>query len=448
MSSNNPGSTLAQEQSIRPATLAEPSTRAVLRRAAFASFIGTFVEWFDYASYGFLATIIATVFFPKSDPTTGLLAAYAVFGISFIVRPVGAAIWGHFGDKVGRRNTLSMSILIMSASTFAIAFLPSYAQIGIWAPLLLLASRLIQGFAASGEYAGASAFLAEYAPKGSRGFYTSFVPASEAAGLLAGSIFVAVLHVAMSADDLHGFGWRLPFLLAAPLGIIGRYIRLRLEDTPRFVALSEHSHVAPAPLRLLLKSHRFSMLIAFGVTCLNAVGFYLVLSYMPTYISTELGIDETASFIASTISLIAYVGLIFVMGMLSDRFGRKRMLIVASLLFMICTVPLFRGLASGKFVHIVLIEIALGALLTMNDGTLPVFLTELFPTRVRFSGFALCFNAANALFGGTAPFVATWLIHLTGNKLAPAWYLVGAAGVALIAMLFARETSGDPLPEM
>lgn len=448
MNSSHLGSTLTpQEQRDSADASGTASTRVVLRRAAFASFVGTFVEWFDYASYGFLATIIATVFFPKSDATTGLLAAYAVFAISFVVRPIGAAIWGHFGDKVGRRNTLSLSILIMSISTFAIAFLPTYAQIGIWAPLLLLASRLVQGFAASGEYAGASAFLAEYAPAHRRGFFTSFVPASEAAGLLAGSIFVAILHAVMSADQLHSFGWRLPFLLAAPFGIIGRYIRVRLEDTPKFRELSEHSHVAHAPVTQLLKSHRFAMVIAFGVTCLNAVGFYLVLSYMPTYISTELGIDETASFIASTISLIAYVGLIFVMGMLSDRFGRKKMLIAASVLFMVCTVPLFQGLASGGFVRIVLIEIALGALLTMNDGTLPVFLTELFPTQVRFSGFALCFNAANALFGGTAPFVATWLIHLTGNKLAPAWYLVAAAGVALIAMLASRDTSGEPLPQ-
>lgn len=422
-------------------------TGPVLRRAAIASFIGTFVEWFDYASYGFLATIIATVFFPKSDSTTGLMAAYAVFAISFIVRPIGGVIWGHFGDKVGRRNTLSLSILIMSASTFVIAFLPTYAQVGIWAPILLLVTRLVQGFSASGEYAGASAFLAEYAPPGRRGFFTSVVPASEAAGLLFGSVFVAVLHGVLSADQLHSFGWRLPFLLAAPFGLIGRYIRVKLEDTPKFRELSEHHHVAPAPVSVLLKSHRRAMVIAFGVTCLNAVGFYLVLSYMPTYISTELGVSETLSFIAATISLITYVALIFLMGQLSDRFGRKPMLIAASLLFIVCTVPLFQGLASGSFVRIVLIEIALGAFLTMNDGTLPVFLTELFPTNVRFSGFALCFNAANALFGGTAPFVATWLIHLTGNKLAPAWYLVGAASVALVAMLASRETAGEPLPE-
>lgn len=424
--------------------LAEPG---LLRRAAMASFIGNFVEWFDYASYGYLATIVAAVFFPKSNAITGLLAAYAVFAISFIVRPIGGVVWGHFGDKVGRRKALSLSILIMSCSTFLIAFLPTYAQVGMTAPLLLLIVRVVQGFSASGEYAGASAFLAEYAPEGKRGFYTSIVPASTAAGLLFGSILVAVMHAVLSSQQLQDFGWRLPFLLAAPFGLVGRYIRVRLEDTPKFKALEGAHHVAQAPASELLSRHRGKMLIAFGVTCLNAVAFYLVLSYMPTYLSTEMGMGETDSFIAATISLAAYIGFIFLMGSLSDRVGRKTMLIGASIMFAILTVPLFKGLVGASFVTIVLIQVAFGALLTMNDGTLPCFLSEIFPTRVRYSGFALTFNAANALFGGTAPLVATWLIGVTGSKLAPAWYLVGAAGVALIAMLASSETARRPLAD-
>ena len=419
----------------------------LLKRAACASFIGNFVEWFDYASYGYLATIIAVVFFPKTDAATGLLAAYGVFAISFIVRPVGGIVWGHFGDKIGRRTSLSLSILIMSLSTFLIALLPTYAQVGMLAPVLLLLVRVVQGFSASGEYAGASAFLAEYAPANRRGFYTSIVPASTAAGLLFGSLLIAAMHALLSSEQLHSFGWRLPFLLAAPFGLIGRYIRLKLEDTPRFKALEHDQHVARAPIAELLGKHRMKMLIAFGVTCLNAVAFYLVLSYMPTYLSTELGMDETASFIAATISLTAYIALIFMMGSLSDRIGRKSMLIGASILFAVLTVPLFKGLAGAGFMMVVAIQIAFGALLTMNDGTLPCFLAEIFPTRVRYSGFAFCFNAANAIFGGTAPLVATWLIGVTGSKLAPAWYLVGAAGVALIAMIGSRETSHAPLAD-
>lgn len=419
----------------------------VLKRAALASFIGNFVEWFDYASYGYLATIIAVMFFPKSDTTTGLLAAYGVFAVSFVVRPLGGMVWGHFGDRHGRRAALSLSILIMSCSTFLIAFLPTYAQVGMIAPVLLLLVRVVQGFSASGEYAGASAFLAEFAPPGKRGVYTSIVPASTAAGLLFGSVFVAVMHTVLTTGQLHAFGWRLPFLLAAPFGLVGRYIRLRLEDTPRFKALEGAHDVAKAPVKELLTRHRGRMIIAFGVTCLNAVAFYLVLSYMPTYLSTEMGMSETASFVAATISLAAYIGLIFLMGALSDRVGRKTMLIGASVLFALLTVPLFKGLVGASFATIVMIQIAFGALLTLNDGTLPCFLSEIFPTRVRYSGFAFCFNAANALFGGTAPLVATWLIAVTGSKLAPAWYLVGAAGVALVAMLASSETSRLPLAD-
>ncbi|EIK52272.1 general substrate transporter [Stutzerimonas stutzeri TS44] len=439
---------LAYGQPSRSETAAQRST---LRRAATASFMGNFVEWFDYAAYGYLAAVIAVVFFPATDKTTGLLATFAVFALSFIVRPIGGIVWGHIGDRYGRRNALSLSILIMSGATFCIAFLPTYAQVGMLAPLLLLLIRLVQGFSASGEYAGAAAFLAEYAPDRKRGFYTSLVPASTAAGLLFGSLFAAGLYSQLDSEQLHSWGWRLPFLLAAPLGLIGRYIRLHLEDTPKFQemekALEHKATQHRPPISELLGVHRKRVLVAIGVTCLNAVAFYLILSYMPTYLSTELGMSETDSFLASTVSLATYIGFIFLMGILSDRFGRKTMLIAASLLFLAVTVPLFSALEGQAFAFILLIQIAFGLMLAMNDGTLPCFLAEVFPTRVRYSGFAFSFNTANALFGGTAPFIATWLISQTGNKLAPAWMLVAAAGVALLAMLYIRETAHQALSD-
>nr|WP_165439695.1 MFS transporter [Pseudomonas sp. 9.1(2019)] len=427
------------------------SERKALRRAAVASFMGNFVEWFDYAAYGYLATVIALTFFPQTDSATGLLATFAVFALSFLVRPVGGLVWGHFGDKYGRRSALSWSILIMTVSTFCIGLLPGYNHIGLWAPALLLLIRLVQGFSASGEYAGASAFLAEYAPDGKRGFYTSIVPASTAAGLLFGAVFVAAMHSLMSVENLHDWGWRLPFLLAAPFGLVGRYIRMSLQDSPKFLEMEQRLEAKEcathAPIRELLTVHRRAVMIGIGVTCLNAVAFYLLLSYMPTYLSTEMGMDESDSFIASTVSLATYIGLIFLMGKLSDRFGRKTMLVSASVLFLLLTFPLFGMLGNPSLVVILMIQIAFGAILAMNDGTLPCFLAEIFPTRVRFSGFAFSFNLANALFGGTAPFIATWLIQLTGNKMAPAWYLLAAAGVALVAMLASRETAHKALPD-
>ncbi|MDP3670251.1 MAG: MFS transporter [Telluria sp.] len=418
-----------------------------LKKAATACFIGNFVEWFDYASYGYLAVVITKVFFPDSSPVSGLLATFGVFALSFIVRPLGGVIWGHYGDKFGRKRALSLSIIIMSLATFLIAFLPTYAQIGLWAPVLLLVVRIVQGFSASGEYAGASAFLAEYAPDHQRGFYTSIVPASTAAGLLLGSMLVTIMHSVLTLEQMESFGWRLPFLLAAPMGLVGRYIRLRLEDSPKFKELEQSHHVEQAPVMQMLRKHKRAFVIALGATMLNAVGFYTILSYMPTYLSVELHVSESDSFLATSIALAAYIGLIFLMGKLSDRFGRKTMLVAASLVFMALTVPLFSYLGTVGLLGMIVIQIVFGAMLTMNDGTLPCFLSEIFPTNIRYSGFALSFNLANAVFGGTAPFVATWLIQATGNKLAPAWYLVGAALIALIAMLFSRETAGKPLKE-
>lgn len=421
--------------------------RRVISKVAAAGFIGNFVEWFDYASYAYLATIIAAVFFPDVSPTAGLMATFGVFALSFIVRPIGGVFWGHYGDKIGRKHALSLSIIIMSLATFAIALLPDFNQIGVWAPVLLLGLRLVQGFSASGEYAGASAFLVEYAPAHKRGLYASIVPASTAAGLLLGSLMVSGMHLFLTPEQMQSYGWRLPFLLAAPLGYIGRYIRIHLEDSPKFREMEESREVSHAPVSLLLSRHRRALVIAIGVTMLNAVGFYIILSYMPTYLAVELGVGETESFMATTIALISYIGFIFLMGILSDRWGRKTMLILASIAFIGLTVPLFSSLASVGFLGMVLIQIVFGAMLTMNDGTLPCFLSEIFPTRVRYSGFALSFNLANAIFGGTAPFIATWLIHLTGNKLAPAWYLVAAAGIALVAMAMSKETSRDPLAD-
>ncbi|HET8795609.1 MAG TPA: MFS transporter [Arthrobacter sp.] len=417
------------------------------RRVVAASFIGNFVEWFDYAVYGYLAATIAVVFFPESAGETALLATFGLFAVSFVVRPIGGFVWGHIGDKVGRRTALSLSILIMSLSTFAIGLLPSYQAVGLLSPLLLLFVRIVQGFSAAGEYAGASAFLVEYAPKNRRGLFAAVVPASTATGLLFGSLMAGLLYGVLSTDQMESWGWRLPFFLAAPMGIIGRYIRTRLEDTPAFRNLAEEEEVASSPVRTMFRNHWRTLLIAVGAVLLNAVGFYVLLSYMPTYLSEELGFSKTESFLATTFALIAYIGFIFLSGLASDIFGRKKMLVSASVLFIVFTIPAFMLLDTGSFLVVILVQIALGGMLTLNDGTLPSFLAEMFPTRIRYSGFAVSFNLSNALFGGTAPFMATLLIGMLGTSLAPGWYLMLAAAIALSAVLCARETSREPLRE-
>lgn len=419
--------------------------RSTMRRVVSASFLGNLVEWFDYAVYGYLSTTIAGVFFPGSSPTSGLLATFGVFALSFVVRPLGGVFWGHFGDRFGRRKALSLSIMIMSAATFAIAVIPGHSRIGVLAPSLLLLARIVQGFSAAGEYAGAAAYLYEYAPPNRRGLYTSVVPASTAGGLLVGSLAVTALTWTVPPDAMSQWGWRVPFLLAAPLGLIGRHIRLKLEDTPEFLKLQDRQAIASAPLAETFANNKRRILLAFGATCLNAVGFYVLLSYLPTYLSRELHLDETTALASTTIALVGYIGSVFAMGRLSDAVGRARMLIVSGALFAVLAVPAFALFGVSGLVGITLLQLALGVLLTVNDGTLPSYLAELFPANVRYSGFAFSFNTANAVFGGTAPFAATSLIQASGSVLAPAWYLAAAGLVAsgsLLAAGWATRTRG------
>lgn len=418
------------------------SDKSALKKAAAGSFLGNFVEWFDYASYSYLATVIATVFFPTNNPTVALLQTFAVFALSFILRPIGAVFWGYLGDRRGRRWALSWSILLMSTATFLIGCLPSYASIGYFAPVLLLLLRMIQSFSASGEYAGAAIFLAEYSSAKHRGIYTSLVPASTASGLLMGSLTATGLHSFLSSDDLITWGWRLPFLVAGPLGLVGRYIRIHIEDSPTYLAMTRQSAALSIsrrknPFRTLCRYHCSTLLTAFGVASLNAVAFYVLLAYMPTYLTETVGFSSGKSNLASSIVLLGYIFLIFAMGYLSDKYGRKTMLFIACGFFILLTVPLFSLLNTTNFWVVVGVEMLLVLVLTMNDSTLPTFLSESFPTEVRYSGFALSFNMANALLGGTAPFISTWLMSVTGNALAPAWYLVVIAILAMVAMIFA-----------
>ena len=433
----------------------DPERSRALRRAATASFIGNFIEWFDYASYGYLATVIGLAFFPEADKSVQLMSTFAVFAMSFILRPVGAVVWGAWGDRWGRRWALSWSILIMSGSTFFIGLLPTYSAIGIAGAIGLLLLRMIQGFSASGEYAGAGTFLAEYAPPSRRGIYTSLVPASTACGLLAGSLMVTGAFWLLPDDAMNTWGWRIPFLLAGPLGLIGRYIRVHLEDSPAYQEMraempqEEKSESWSEPLRLLLREHLHDTLITFGVSCLNAVAFYMLLSYMPTYVHEELGFSQDTATLATSAMLVVYIISIFIMGHLSDSFGRRRMLIAACVAFIVLTIPLFVVMtkATGMLLVVILCQVVFAIILTANDGTLATFLAESFPTNVRYSGFALSFNGANALLGGTTPFIVTWLITVTGSPLAPAVYLTVVALIAMVAIFQSRTIHGSELTE-
>jgi MHS family proline/betaine transporter-like MFS transporter len=322
-------------------------------------------------------------------------------------------------------------------------------MVGLLAPLLLLVLRMVQGFSAAGEYAGAATFLAEYAPTNKRGLYCSLVPASTAVGLFVGSMLATIMTVCLPSEAIHVWGWRIPFLLAGPLGLVAHYIRTKLEDSPTYQQMrkdfNSKQNEAPHPIRDLFKNNLRELVISFGACVLNAMGFYIVLTYLPTYLTAVVGMDADLSQIATTISLAAYIAFVFVSGKISDRYGRKRMLICACVLFIVLTIPAFYLLNTAQFAVVLIVELVMCFVLTINDGTLSSYLTETFPTGVRYTGFALSFNLANAIFGGTASMIATWLVDVTGNNVSPAWYMVAVSVIALIAMILSHENSDKDL---
>ncbi len=416
-----------------------------IRRAIVGASVGNLVEWFDFAVYGYLAVTLGAVFFPSEDPTISLLSSFAVFGVAFFMRPLGGFFFGPLGDRIGRQRTLATVIILMSGSTFVIAFLPGYATIGIWAPILLVVARLLQGFSAGGEFGGASAFIAEYSPDNRRGFLVSWLEFSTLIGFILGSTSVLFLSAVLSEDALTSWGWRIPFLLAGPLGLIGLYIRLRLDDTPEFRALESAGEVSHSPFRETLTQNWQPILQVAGLVIIQNAGFYIVLTYMQTYITEQLGFSTTSASLSTVLTLLVGMALIPPLGALSDRVGRKPVLMASCVGSVILTYPLFLLLNAGSLVGAVAAHMALGALLAVYLSTTIAALPELFPTRVRYGGFSIGYNVSVAIFGGAAPFVATYLISVTGNPLSPAFYLIAAALATALTLLTIKETARTPL---
>ena len=420
---------------------ADPVT---LRRSVVAGAVGVFVHWFDWAAYAYLASTIASVFFPAGDATAGLLAVFGVFAVSFGIRPIGALIFGPLGDRIGRKRTLSIVIFMMSGATLAIGLLPGHATIGIAAPLLLVLLRLLQGFAAGGEFGSAASFLAEYAPRRHRGFGVSWLEVGSLLGFLAGSFVFLLLSVGLSEAQLISWGWRIPFLIAAPLGIVGFIIRNKIEDTPEYRALEKADNVPRSPVRELLRNNKLQLLQAAGLMTMMHVPFYAVLTYLVTYETDYLGHSSGSAALLST--AISLVGLVLVpaFGRLSDRVGRRPVLIGAGIALFTLATPaysLMRTGLTGTWIG----GIALGVVLSAILGTYAVWSAEIFPTRTRQGGLSIGYNITAALFAGTVPYLMTVLISATGSTLVPGPYLMVAAAIGLIAAFSLRETAGNAL---
>lgn len=435
----------SNDEAVERGTTADP---AAVRRAVRGAAVGNAVEWFDFAIYGFLATYIATNFFPSDNETAALLKTFAVFAAAFFMRPLGGLFFGPLGDRIGRQKVLALVILLMSGSTFTIGLLPSYDTLGALAPLLLLFLRCLQGFSAGGEYGGGACFLAEYAPDRRRGFIVSFLVWSVVAGFLFGSATVTGLEGVLSESAMESYGWRIPFMMAGLLGVVGLYIRLRLDDTPEFEALRATGDVAASPLKEAVTTSWRPILQIAGLVVIHNVGFYTVFTFLPTYFTETLDFTKANAFVSITVASAVALMLILPLGALSDRIGRRPLLIAGSLGFAVFAYPLFLLLNSGSLGAAIGAHAVLAAIEAVFVSASLAAGAELFVTRVRYSGFSIGYNTSVALFGGTAPYVATWLVDRTGNDLAPAFYVIVAAGVTLGTVLTMRETAARPLPKL
>lgn len=422
-------------------TTSTPVAPQTLRRVIVAASVGNFVEWFDFALYGFFATLIAELFFPSESAGTALLKTFAVFAVAFAFRPLGGVFFGQLGDRIGRKRTLALTIFIMAGATTLIGLLPTYATAGIWAPLMLTVIRCAQGFSAGGEYAGACAYVMEHCPDEKRGRLGSYVQVSTFLAFASAAMIAYLFNAALSEEAMAAWGWRVPFIIAAPLGLIGLYLRMRLDETPAFQALEENHQVPHSPLRETLRLQGRSMCKLGAFISLTALAFYTFTTYFSTYLQQAGGFSRAAALLISLITLFAAAATCPLIGIVTDRIGRRATMCLAAGVLAVGIYPALMMAGSGLFAMALLGSLVLGlGAVICNVVTAPL-LSEIFPTRTRYTASAITYNMAYTLFGGTAPFIATWLITATGNNMAPAVYLIAIAILALVGGLSLPETS-------
>ncbi|GAB2737633.1 MFS transporter [Salinifilum aidingensis] len=423
----------------RDAGTAPAVPTATRRKAVLAASIGNFIEWFEYTLFGFFAAAIATNFFPAGSAS--LISTFAVFGVAFVLRPLGALTFGHLGDRMGRRGILAAVIVGMSAATFVIGALPTYDSVGVLAPALLLSARVVQGFSAGGEFGGATAFMVEYAPEGRRALYGSWQFFTQFLGALLASAVGTALSIGMSEQALTAWGWRIPFLLTLPLGLLGLYLRLRLDETPQFKEADHERDAERAPLLAALQEHWRSVLAIVCMIISGTTATYMIEAFFPAYLVNNVGIPQRHMFTAMLLGVSLLVVLIPLWGLLSDRIGRRRPLLIASPLGLaVFAVPIYALLLQATFATTVIAYVALALALSPAMGALATVMSELFPTEVRYSGLSMAYSTAVSVFGGFTPLVLTSLIGVTGSQLSPGIYLAGTAVISLVAAVLVRET--------
>lgn len=420
-----------------------------MKKVASASFVGALLEWYDFFLYGTASALVLNkLFFPEADPTIGTIAAFATFAVGFLARPIGGVVFGHFGDKIGRKTILVITLLLMGLSTFIIGLLPTYASIGVWAPVLLVAMRLIQGFALGGEYGGAALLMIEHAPRKSRGFWASVLQSATPLGLLLASGMFALVSMLPEAQ-FWAWGWRFPFLISILLLAVGTFIRFSIEETPAFKEVKESGTEAKVPIVELFKTYPKNIWIALGARVSETVSFNIFNVFAISYVNTHLGLKGnialTGVFLASAIAIFASP----IYGKLTDKIGRKPVYLSGNLFLVMFAFPFFYLLdteANGLIYLAIIIGYVFGT--TSLFSIQSVFFAEMFGARVRYSGLSFVYQLSGIL-GGFTPLIATSLLMASGGTSTyVAVFLAVTAIISLIATLFAKETFKRDVSEM
>jgi MHS family proline/betaine transporter-like MFS transporter len=412
--------------------------QALRIRTSLVGGIGNLLEWYDFAVFGYFAPFISAQFFPSDDPISGLINTFGVFAAGYLARPIGGVLFGQIGDRLGRKRALQLSIFLMAVPTTLIAFLPTHAQVGILAPVLLVILRLAQGISVGGEFIGSCCYLVEAAPTGRRGFFGSWSTFGTIGGMLIGSAVATLIQDLLSADQIHAWGWRLPFLGGLLVGIVGWQMRRGAEETPEFVRLQGAGRIEQRPALQALREMPVRVLQVGGIVLLFGVAIYTLFVWMPTYLTHFVKPPVPHALLINTLCMILLIATMPVAGLLADRFGYKAILGIGALLIGIVVYPLFKYIDSGSTTATAVALTVFALLNALLQGAMPVAMAELFPTRLRYSAMAIGYNITLALFGGTAPLVATWMIKTTGNLAAPAWYMVIIAAVTFMVTLTIR----------
>ena len=411
-----------------------------------ASSAGTMIEWYDFYLYGTLAVFFSGLFFPSDNPTTGFLASLATFGAGFAVRPFGAVFFGRVGDLVGRKYAFLVTLTIMGASTFGVGLLPTYETIGIAAPIILVLLRLLQGLALGGEYGGAATYVAEHAPDDRRGYYTSFIQTTATLGFFLALGVVLTTRLSLGDVAFKEWGWRIPFLISALLLGLSFYIRLRLKESPLFARLKDQGKSSSSPLKDSLgnrKNWRLILLALFGATAGQAVVWYTGQFYALFFLQTALEVDYATAYIIVAVALVLGTPFFLVFGSLSDRIGRKKILMWGCLLAALTYVPIYMAMNAFKDNVVVLTLLVLIQVLyvTMVYGPIAAFLVELFPAKIRYTSMSLPYHLGNGEFGGFTPFIASSIVAWTGNIYAGLAYPIAIALMTLVVgVLYLPET--------